>query len=80
MSNNKNQLAKKGYKMSTQEPRALEEIRKEYNEVNARAGDSQYKAYAFTMEVAELNKRLLALNQEANARQALDTPKTEEVK
>ncbi len=57
------------------EPRAMAEIQKEYQQVALNAGQAQYQAFVHGEEAKNLNKRLLSLNQEAGARQALDAKK-----
>jgi len=54
------------------EPRQLEEIRKEYNEVLNKAGQSNYQSFVYSEEAKIYNARLLELNQEANARTSID--------
>lgn len=55
-----------------QVPRTMEEITSEYSQLVGKVGQAQYQAYIYTKTVAELNKRLEAINQEAEARRALD--------
>lgn len=55
-----------------QVPRAMEEINKAYSELLARAGQAQYLVYVHSNELEQVNKGLLALNQEAANRNALD--------
>jgi len=53
-------------------PRSMEEIEKEYNELRARAGDAEYQAFIYNKALAELNNRMLQVNQEGAARKELD--------
>lgn len=53
-------------------PRALEEIKTEYNTVLVKAGQAQYQANIYSREVEHLNKQLENLNYEASARNQLD--------
>lgn len=57
-------------------PRAFPEIQKEYRSLSEQAGNVQYQIYAHTANLANVNKRLSEVHEEANARQKLD----EEVK
>jgi len=61
-----------------QEPRTLEDIRKDYSELSARAANAQYLVFIHSKELEQLNGQLMHLNQEAAARQKLDTPQKEE--
>ena len=70
------------------EPRSVEEITKEYQQVSAAAIQSQYQIYVHTRALQECNEKMYDLNQEATHRQKLDSAKpvaatpapTEEVK
>lgn len=55
-----------------QAPRAIEEITKEYTDVAGRLGQSEYQAFVFTKETSLLKDRMLALNNEAARRNAID--------
>ncbi len=66
--------------MTPSEPRPIADIQKEYQQVALNAGAAQYQAFVHGEEVKNLNKRLLSLNQEAGARQALDKQKAAEAK
>lgn len=65
------------------EPRQLDDIRKAYSELSAKAANAQYLVFIHTKELEQINGQLMYLNQEAAARQNLDTaakadaPKTE---
>lgn len=56
-------------------PRELNDILKEAGEAYARAGAFQYEIKVKSDQLAEVNERLLALNNEAHARQQLDAVK-----
>lgn len=53
-------------------PRSSDEITREYSETVAKAGAHQYQVYVHESELAEVNKRLLSLNNEFAARLDLD--------
>lgn len=53
-------------------PRDLESIKKEYSELLAKSGQSQYQSYVQELELAQLNKRMLEVNNEASERMRLD--------
>lgn len=57
-------------------PRALEEINKEYSELIAKAGQTQYLVTVYSNELKDLNSKLLKVNQEAAARNALTQQET----
>lgn len=63
-------------------PRSIEEIKKEYNELLAKSGNAQYLVYVYSQELENLNRRLVEVNNEAGIRQKLDAQevKKEEVK
>jgi hypothetical protein len=62
-------------------PRQIEEINKEYSELIAKAGQTQYLVTVYSNELKDLNAKLLKVNQEAAARNALEKQaKAEEVK
>lgn len=63
---------KKGKEIQQQAPRSLEDIKKAYNEVSARAANAQYLVYIHNKELEQINEQLMFLNQEAGARQQLD--------
>lgn len=54
------------------EPRALEDINKEYNQLCLKAGDLQYRIKCFGGELENINHALLQVNQEAAKRKELD--------
>jgi hypothetical protein len=69
----KNPFKRKKEKFPTDSvPRTMIEINKTYGEELARAGEEQYLVYVHTETLKHVNQRLLALNQEAAARQQLD--------
>jgi hypothetical protein len=53
-------------------PRSMEEINKDYAAVSAQASQTQYQVYVYTESLAQLNRQMRSLNEEANARQTLD--------
>lgn len=57
-------------------PRAMDTINKEYSEALGKVGQTQYLVYVYTKELEQANSKLLSLNQEAAARQALDKQET----
>jgi hypothetical protein len=63
---------KQSKKPVEQVPRTMEEINKEYADVSAKASQSQYQVYVYTEHLAQLNRQMRSLNEEATARQALD--------
>lgn len=69
------------------EPRSLEDISKEYQELCFKSGQAQYQAEVYTKEVVTLNKRIQEVNYEAAERNKLDAiakslakPEAEQVK
>ena len=56
----------------TPAPRPFEEIQAEYQQLSARAANSQYQAYVYSQDLEAVNKRLVEINHEAKARQDLD--------
>lgn len=54
------------------EPRAMELIMKQYGEQCNRAGALQYQIYALGLELEQINKELVSVNNEAAVRQKLD--------
>lgn len=54
------------------EPRPLEEIQSEYNQLSGKAGQNQYQSYVLAKDLESINKRLIEVNQEAAYRQKLD--------
>lgn len=64
------------------EPRSMDEINKEYNDLILRAAKAQYLVYVHTIDLDQVNKRQLQVNQEAQVRMDLDknkpTPKPQE--
>jgi hypothetical protein len=78
----KNRFGRK-IKTTPQEPRLMDAINTEYSELIGKVGQAQYQAYIYTQKVAELNRELERVNQEAAERKRLDAEaqtKTEEVK
>ena len=65
-------------------PRSLDEITSEYQQTAFSAGVAQYIVFAHQQELERLNKKLLELNQEGDARKQLNqqaaSEKKEEVK
>lgn len=55
------------------EPRSLDEINKDYAELCARAGESQYKVKIEQERLEQLNSALKNLNAEGAARQKLNS-------
>ena len=53
-------------------PRVMEEIQKEHSQASYEAGLAQYQVYIHTKDLEQKNTKLLALNQEAAARNKLD--------
>jgi len=54
------------------EPRALDEITKDYATAVSRCGELQYLIYAYGAELEQCNARLVKLNEEGAARNKLD--------
>jgi len=54
------------------EPRSIEELQKQHNELCARAGALQYRIEVEKQELLEVNKVLSNINNEAAARNKLD--------
>lgn len=54
------------------EPRSMDEILKDNQELKTKAADAQYLIYVYTKQLESLNQDLLKLNQEGAARQQLD--------
>jgi len=71
----KNFFKKKAQKLAQQPevPRAMDEIKKDYQELSAQVANAQYTAFIKAKEVEQLNLRLLSLNQEASERTKLDS-------
>ena len=59
--------AEKELKKAFREPRPLEEIQKEYNNICATVGDRAYRAELLKKEIEELHAKQWELNQESNA-------------
>jgi hypothetical protein len=59
-------------KKKAQEPRKLDEIQKDYFDLRSRAGEVQYQIHVLSENLKEINKALVAVNNEAAARQNLD--------
>ncbi len=59
-------------KAKAAEPRDKAAINKDYAETLGRAGQAQYIVYVHSKELEQANARLLDLNQEAAARNALE--------
>ena len=62
------------------EPRALDEITKEYNNLCAQAGAIQYQIYVYRKELEQVNQALIRVNGEAAKRNKLDQEAKAEVK
>lgn len=75
-------LKKLKQKLNKQEqvPRAYDEIKQEYAQLIGQAGQAQYQAYAYTAQVASINRRLVEVNQEGEARKKLDAELVEKTK
>lgn len=58
--------------LSTQEPRQLQEINVDYQQLCANAGQCQYQITQFKKQLDVFNARLEEVNNEAAARQKLD--------
>jgi hypothetical protein len=54
------------------EPRALADITADYNQAAVRLGQAVYQQFVFQQEAERLQDEMLALNQEAAARNELD--------
>lgn len=81
MSGNKNFLSKVKNRFKTaekQEPRELDVITKEYNELRGKVADAQYSAFVYNRETERLNQVLSELSQEAAARKDLDNAKKQD--
>lgn len=59
-----NKLGFNGKKKST--PRKREEIMKEYQELSSKAANAQYLVFMYGVELEAINRRMLAVNQEAS--------------
>ena len=53
-------------------PRTTEDLTKEYFELRARAGETQYQMYVLESELNRLNNRMREVNHEAADRKKLD--------
>lgn len=53
------------------QPRPLDEINQEYGQLISKAGQTQYLVTVYSNELKDLNAKLLKVNQEAAARNAL---------
>lgn len=58
--------------LDTKEPRALDEIHKEYANATSQAGQLQYQIAVYSDDLKRINDSLRSLNYEAAARQAAD--------
>lgn len=65
-------FGKKKVSLETKTPRTAEEIQKEYGQLAAQAGQTQYVIAVHQDELKALNDKLRALNQENFNRQQLD--------
>jgi len=54
------------------EPRSMEEIQNIYKDLCLKAGQAQYQVAVIQAEIADTNRQLLDINQEAAARNELD--------
>lgn len=63
----------KGPKRAPAAPRKIEEIRTVYDQLRAQSGDVQYQLFVLAEELKRLNSGLVSLNQEAAARNKLDS-------
>jgi hypothetical protein len=61
-----------------QQPRALDEIQKEYGELVGRAGQIQYQLFVLDKDLKTINDRILVINHEAAARKELDKKASEQ--
>lgn len=80
--NKKKKLLKNGAvvdKPVPKEPRAQDDIQKEYAHFCTQAGDKQYRVDVLKAEIKQINNHLFTLNQESVKRQELDkdAPKAE---
>lgn len=59
-------------------PRSIEELTRIHGNLCAQAGELQYRIQVHTEELANINKALRSVNEEARARSEMDkaTPKT----
>ncbi len=62
------------------EPRALDEIQREYQELCNKAGQLQYQSVVIAKELEDINEQLFAINYEAADRNKLDKAAAEETK
>lgn len=62
--------SKKQKKLSV--PRAIDEIKKSYDQVAKDAGQLQYQIKVYTAQLEQLNNNMFSLNNEAAARNTLD--------
>ena len=69
---------KKAKSVKAPEPRALEELQKEYQSLSAQAANAQYLVFVHSKQLDQINQRLLEVNQEADARNKLDADKPKE--
>lgn len=53
-------------------PRSLKEIQEAYAPLNAKAGDLSYQIFALKSGLEQLNREMMRLNQEGDARNKLD--------
>ncbi len=66
-------------------PRSIDEINKDYADLIGKAGQTQYLVSVYSNELKDINAKLLKVNQEAAARNALENadkkeePKNEQV-
>lgn len=59
-------------KANPQGPRPFSEIETEFQQLSAKAANSQYTVYVHTKELEQINKRLVEVNTEASVRRKLD--------
>lgn len=69
---------KKAKKAVDVAPREMPAIQEDYGRLVAQAGQAQYQIYVLNEDLKRLNSNLVAVNQEAAARQALDKATTQE--
>lgn len=61
-------------------PRTMKVLEAEEADLRSKAGSAQYQIHVYTKHLAEINKRLESVNNEAAARMELDKQQVPEVK
>lgn len=59
-------------KATAKEPRALDEITREYAALSQKSGEVQYTIYALSQDLEQLNQAILRLNHEGAERKKLN--------